>query len=158
MIMTRLASFLTTVTLLSLPLAFTDAASVPTALQTRASNPELSKRMTNQCSKTSHTSKVEDVIAAFDYLVAIGGSNCSVSTSTLDEDGKYKRKVELNSTLVLFSLVDGVQETASLCSDVSLAVQWIFTWCNTDGQVAGSAAANGNGDLNVTVVNVDYFN
>jgi hypothetical protein len=35
--------------------------------------------------------------------------------------------------------------------DVALAVQWIFTNCNNNGEVGGSQAANGNGQLIVHV-------
>lgn len=38
--------------------------------------------------------------------------------------------------------------------DVALAVQSIFTQCNTDGLVSGSQTANGNGDLIVLVKNI----
>ena len=40
--------------------------------------------------------------------------------------------------------------------DAALAVQSIFTHCNVNGQVGGSQAANGNGDLIVHVMNKNY--
>jgi hypothetical protein len=40
--------------------------------------------------------------------------------------------------------------------DAALAVQSIFTHCNVNGQVGGSLAANGNGDLIVHVMNKNY--
>lgn len=40
--------------------------------------------------------------------------------------------------------------------DVALAVQWIFTYCNVNGNVGGSCAANGNGNLIVGVENINW--
>lgn len=37
--------------------------------------------------------------------------------------------------------------------DVALAVQSIFSYCNIGGLVCGSQTANGNGDLEVDVLN-----
>ena len=37
--------------------------------------------------------------------------------------------------------------------DVALTVQQIFTVCNVDGLVCGNQTANGNGNLEVSVVN-----
>jgi hypothetical protein len=37
--------------------------------------------------------------------------------------------------------------------DVALAVQSIFTFCTVDGLVYGKETANGNGNLNVEVLN-----
>ncbi|KAJ3760401.1 hypothetical protein EV360DRAFT_81197 [Lentinula raphanica] len=182
--MTRLPSFLTT--LLLLPLAFTNVASIPAIIAARGtdtnseissvetnftsealyavsprfqtrepnSDPRLSKRLENQC-ETFSTADVQDVEDAFKYLYnEIGNTECSISEEDVTQ-GKLKKKVKFGTALVELGLEGGVEYTQSLCKDVGLTVQWIFTNCNVNGQVGGSGAANGNGDLLVAVTNVD---
>ncbi|KAJ3765673.1 hypothetical protein FB446DRAFT_448727 [Lentinula raphanica] len=195
--MTKFPSLLTT--LLLLPLAFTNAASVPRAaniaareatsypeiilddglpsfpeldlsseafdtktpeFETREPAPEsgLSKRLENKCFPYNSNADVNDVIEAFDYLNKIGNNECNANANNYIEAGNehYNLKLRMNTAVVLFQ-PEGVEETESLCKDVAMTVQWIFTECNDAGQVSGLGAANGNGDLEVLVVNYSYI-
>ncbi|KAJ3968311.1 hypothetical protein EV361DRAFT_785511, partial [Lentinula raphanica] len=100
---------------------------------------------TNECF-TYTTANVNDVIACFNYLENIGGNSCAVN-------GDNSQFCYAGTAQISGSNVSGTSSAASLCSDVALAVQWIFTNCNVGGQVGGAAAAYGNGNLIVGVEN-----
>ncbi|KAJ4001235.1 hypothetical protein F5050DRAFT_31301 [Lentinula boryana] len=117
--------------------------------QTR-SEPEFSGRselFTNECF-TYTTANVDDVIACFNYLESIGGNTCGIANTNV-------QFCFAGTAQISGSSIDG-PSAASLCSDVALGVQWIFTYCNINGQVGGAAAANGNGNLIVGVENIDW--
>ncbi|KAH6713543.1 hypothetical protein BKA61DRAFT_674160 [Leptodontidium sp. MPI-SDFR-AT-0119] len=95
---------------------------------------------------------VDSVIACFNYLMSLGTSGCGVD--------RYNGKRFCTSGN---AKVDGLNytpgqanPTKSYCSDVALAVQWIFNHCNSGGQVRGSQAANGNGELVIRAQHVNY--
>ncbi|KAJ3840648.1 hypothetical protein F5878DRAFT_522322, partial [Lentinula raphanica] len=111
-------------------------------------SPELasrSDRYTNECF-TYTTANVDDVIACFNYLQNIGSNTCAVN-------GDNVQFCYAGTAQISGSNISGTSSAASRCSDVALAVQWIFTYCNVGGQVGGAAAANGNGYLVVGVEN-----
>ncbi|KAJ3992867.1 hypothetical protein F5050DRAFT_1714948 [Lentinula boryana] len=109
---------------------------------------ERSELFTNECF-TYTTANVNDVIACFNYLENIGGNTCSVN-------GDNVQFCYAGTAQISGSNVSGTSSAASLCSDVALGVQWIFTNCNVGGLVGGAAAANGNGFLIVGVENIDW--
>ncbi|KAJ3719166.1 hypothetical protein C8R42DRAFT_643451 [Lentinula raphanica] len=127
-------------------------------LQTRVVELELasrSDRYTNECF-TYTTANVDDVIACFNYLQNIGSNTCAVN-------GDNVQFCYAGTAQISGSNISGTSSAASRCSDVALAVQWIFTYCNVGGQVGGglnerlgAAAANGNGYLVVGVENIDW--
>ncbi|KAH9220070.1 hypothetical protein DL95DRAFT_456979 [Leptodontidium sp. 2 PMI_412] len=95
---------------------------------------------------------VDSVIACFNYLMSLGTSGCGVD--------RYNGKRFCTSGN---AKVDGLNytpgqanPTKSYRSDVALAVQWIFNHCNSGGQVRGSQAANGNGELVIRAQHVNY--
>ncbi|KAJ3719155.1 hypothetical protein C8R42DRAFT_643442 [Lentinula raphanica] len=102
---------------------------------------------TDNC-QTYSTANVDDVIACFNYLENIGSNTCGFSGDNVQFC--YAGTAQITGSNIFEDPV-----VASLCSDVALGVQWIFTYCNVGGQVGGLAAAYGNGDLIVGVENVD---
>ncbi|KAI0059302.1 hypothetical protein BV25DRAFT_1779087, partial [Artomyces pyxidatus] len=111
----------------------------PPSLRTRAA-------LYSPVCQTYSTGSVDNVIACFNYLEAIGGHACTVAQNV--------QFCYAGDAQVMGSNVSGTESASSLCSDVALAVQWIFTYCNDGGQVGGSQAANGNGYLIVGVENI----
>ncbi|KAJ3719168.1 hypothetical protein C8R42DRAFT_113127 [Lentinula raphanica] len=91
---------------------------------------ERSDLFTNECF-TYTTANVNDVIACFNYLENIGGNSCAVN-------GDNSQFCYAGTAQISGSNVSGTSSAASLCSDVALAVQWIFTNCNVGGQVGGT--------------------
>ncbi|KIM23344.1 hypothetical protein M408DRAFT_27913 [Serendipita vermifera MAFF 305830] len=53
--------------------------------------------------------------------------------------------------IIYGSNIRGGGEVSSYCSDVAIGGQNIINACNWSGQVAGADAANGNGDLIVSI-------
>jgi len=109
---------------------------------------ELFPRYTSVC-ETYTTADVDDTIACFNYLQAIGSNNCGVS-------GDNVQFCYSGNAQITGSNISGTGSASSACSDVAFAVQWVFTYCNQDGNVGGSCAAYGNGNLIVGVENLDY--
>ncbi|KAJ3719156.1 hypothetical protein C8R42DRAFT_628616 [Lentinula raphanica] len=171
-------------TLLLLPWAFTNAASVVDLVSRKTTYPEVvpgpglpslaelnltsealytmtpsflenresefsgrSELWTNTCF-TYTTANVDDVIACFNYLENIGSTNCGVENTNVQFC--YAGTAQITGSSIVGP------SASSLCSDVALGVQWIFTYCNVGGQVGGDAAANGNGDLIVGVENINW--
>ncbi|KAJ8108846.1 hypothetical protein ONZ43_g6300 [Nemania bipapillata] len=101
---------------------------------------------TDTCESGFVTANVDDVIACFNYLVALGNTVITVTAADKISGTPYLRQVAISGTahITAHALADGVKATAY---NVALGVQWSFTNCNHGGQVAGSAAAYGNGDL-----------
>ncbi|KAI0059297.1 hypothetical protein BV25DRAFT_1918544 [Artomyces pyxidatus] len=112
----------------------------PPSLQARAA-------LYSPVCQTYSTGDVDDVIACFNYLEAIGGNACTV-------DGDNVQFCYAGDAQVTGSNESGYPSASSLCSDVALGLQWIFTYCNQGGRVGGSQAANGNGGLIVGVENI----
>ncbi|KAK2610066.1 hypothetical protein N8I77_003523 [Diaporthe amygdali] len=98
-------------------------------------------------SGTLLTANVDDVIVCFNFLVALGNYLITVSESDQISGVPYFRQVAIYNSAVVIAHSLNVGGTASTAYDVALGVQWVFTNCNSGGQVAGSAAAYGNGDL-----------
>lgn len=84
-----------------------------------------------------YTANVDDVIVCFNFLVALGDYLITVEESDQLDGLPYFRQVAIYNTAVVegHSLREG--GTASIASDVALGVQWVFTYCNSGGQVAG---------------------
>ncbi|KAF8838063.1 hypothetical protein BDN67DRAFT_982806 [Paxillus ammoniavirescens] len=138
---------------LNLTTADLHAMGPPPSLTERAAgaelDPELKKRYTSVC-QTYSTGGVDNVIACFNYLNSIGNNACGVS-------GDNVVFCTAGDAGVSGSNVSGGPSASSACRDVATAVQWIFTYCNVGGEVGGSDAAYGNGDLIVSVDNVNWF-
>ncbi|CCM03422.1 uncharacterized protein FIBRA_05553 [Fibroporia radiculosa] len=118
----------------------------PPALTSRIT--ELQKRYDPVC-QTYSTGSVDNVIACFNYLKALGTKPCTVN-------GDNNIMCTAGDAQVGGSNVSGGPSASSYCSDAALGVQWIFTNCNQGGQVGGSQAANGNGDLIMSVDNISW--
>ncbi|CCM03419.1 uncharacterized protein FIBRA_05550 [Fibroporia radiculosa] len=112
---------------------------------------ELQKRYDNVC-QTWSTGSVDNVIACFNYLEALGTQACGVS------GGPESSVIMCTAGDAEVSGVNISNEfsASSYCSNAVLGVQWIFTYRNNGGQVGGSAAANGNGNLVMSVDNVSW--
>ncbi|KAK7999685.1 hypothetical protein PG990_012285 [Apiospora arundinis] len=93
------------------------------------------------------TANVDDVIACFNYLVALGNYVITVTERDTMNGVPYFREVAHSGSAYIegHSLRSG--GTSSTAYNVALGVQWSFTNCNHGGQVGGMAAAYGNGDL-----------
>ncbi|MCJ1482551.1 hypothetical protein MMC06_002717 [Schaereria dolodes] len=89
------------------------------------------------------TANVNDVIACFNYLQSIGGISCGIAG-----DGNQHHMCEAGTAIIAGVSVFGTF-TETACMNVALGVQWVFTYCNTDGQVEGDAAAYGDGNMAV---------
>ncbi|KAI7777338.1 hypothetical protein LA080_003790 [Diaporthe eres] len=98
-------------------------------------------------SGTLLTANVDDVIVCFNFLVALGNYLITVSTSDQISGVPGFRQVAIYNSAIVIAHLLNVQSTASTAYDVALGVQCVFTNCNNGGQVVGSAAAYGNGDL-----------
>ncbi|KIJ64457.1 hypothetical protein HYDPIDRAFT_40205 [Hydnomerulius pinastri MD-312] len=109
---------------------------------------EVEKRYTNVC-QTYSTGSVDNVIACFNYLEALGTKACGVN-------GDNVIMCTAGDAEVSGSNISGGPSASSYCSDAALGVQWIFTYCNSGGRVGGSAAANGNGFLIMSVDNISW--
>ncbi|KAF9223912.1 hypothetical protein BS17DRAFT_767105 [Gyrodon lividus] len=105
-------------------------------------DPELKKRYTNIC-QTYSMGGVDNVIACFNYLNSIGNNACGVN-------GENVVFCTAGDAGVGGSNISGGPSASSACRDVATGVQWVFTYCNVGGEVGGSAAAYGNGDLILT--------
>lgn len=114
----------------------------------------------------------------FNFLVALGNYLITVSESDQISGVPYFRQVAIYNSAIVVGHSLNVGGTASTAYDVALGVQWVFTNCNSGGQVAGefqmgilnlechvceantshltgSAAAYGNGDL--VVLSSGYY-
>ncbi|CCM03423.1 uncharacterized protein FIBRA_05554 [Fibroporia radiculosa] len=118
----------------------------PPALTSRIT--ELQKRYDPVCQGYS-TGSVDNVIACFNYLEALGTTACTVN-------GDDVIMCTAGDAEVGGSNISGDSSVSSYCSDAALGVQWVFTNCNYEGQVGGSQAANGNGNLIMSVDNVNF--
>ncbi|CCM06405.1 uncharacterized protein FIBRA_08666 [Fibroporia radiculosa] len=107
----------------------------------------LQKRYDNVC-QTWSTASVDNVIACFNYLEALGTQACGVTQNVI--------MCTAGDAEISGSNISGGPSASSYCSDAALGVQWIFTYCNNGGQVGGSAAANGNGNLIMSVDNISW--
>ncbi|KAF8557143.1 hypothetical protein OG21DRAFT_1407725 [Imleria badia] len=102
--------------------------------------------------QTYSTAAVNDVIACFNYLVSIGNNACAVTNPDL-----ITWFCESGTAAISGSNTSGQPTVSSTCYDVALGLQWVFTYCNVDGQVGGSQAANGNGGLIVAADNISWM-
>ncbi|KAH8647883.1 hypothetical protein BX600DRAFT_518291 [Xylariales sp. PMI_506] len=82
--------------------------------------------------------------ACVNYLYALGTTSCAIT----NYNGVFC--VASDGSKVGGSAIPG--SAASFCSDVAIGGQWVIDNCNEgNGYVEGSQAANGNGDLIVTL-------
>lgn len=80
---------------------------------------------------------MDDVIVCFNFLVALGNYRISVSTSDQISGVPGFRQVAIYNSAVVIAHLLNVQSTSSTAYEVALGVQWVFTNCNSGGQVAG---------------------
>ncbi|MCJ1475074.1 hypothetical protein MMC13_003734 [Lambiella insularis] len=127
----------------SIPSSHPKQPTVPPSLGSKPA--ERHTAFTNACQGGEDaTAAVDDVIACFNYLQSIGNYDCTVLA------GDQPQMCRAGTASVEGASVTGETTTAA-CTDVAAGVQWVFTYCNNDGQVEGSAAAYGNGNLVVVV-------
>lgn len=83
------------------------------------------------------TANVDDVIVCFNFLVALGNYQITVSDSDQINGLPGFRQVAIYNSAIVVAHKLNVPSTSSTAYDVALGVQWVFTNCNNGGQVAG---------------------
>lgn len=124
----------------------TNSPSVPEGYKGPASiNSDFSIEYVDQCgpggggSGQLLTANVDDVIVCFNFLVALGNYQITVSTSDQISGVPGFRQVAIYNSAIVIAHLLNVQSTSSTAYDVALGVQWVFTNCNNGGQVAGES-------------------
>ncbi|KAI9888701.1 MAG: hypothetical protein M1814_006512 [Vezdaea aestivalis] len=90
----------------------------------------------------TNTARVEDVIACFNYLQRLGNRDCVVPAS--GRVGFCRA-----GTAYIYGSTRNGRSQRTTCSNIAIAVQGIFTRCNSGGRVDGNAIPTGNGNIRV---------
>lgn len=83
------------------------------------------------------TANVDDVIVCFNFLQALNNYIITVTSANADDGEPGSRQVATYGTAYVIAidlLGTGVEAYSYQLAD---AVQWVFTYCNSGGQVAG---------------------
>ncbi|KAL4918318.1 hypothetical protein BDW62DRAFT_200943 [Aspergillus aurantiobrunneus] len=128
--------FSTPSTLLLSLLAITGTLAAPNPLQ---------KRIELSCTDNGGgTRPVSAAQSCVDYLNNKGDDACTIT----GESGIFCQN---GDTVITGSNVSGKGSSSSSCRDVATGVKTIIDRCASDGQVAGYANPNGNGDIIVSI-------
>ncbi|KAK4032533.1 hypothetical protein C8A01DRAFT_20400 [Parachaetomium inaequale] len=108
----------------------------------------LDKRYTGKCGPAEGAyTNVNDIIGCYNYLRLLGTQSCAAGRNTV--------MCTVGQANVYGSALNG--QTSSACRDVAAGVLWTINSCTrADQSCAGSQAANGNGNLIVSSVNVTW--
>ncbi|CEJ93333.1 hypothetical protein VHEMI08926 [[Torrubiella] hemipterigena] len=123
------------------------------AFHSNAINGAFSANLDPGCGPSdAYTYDINGVIVCYNYLAKLGDTACVVpaegySAFCTSGDAAITGKSQLSGS-----------GTSSACRDVANGVLWVLDHCtrNEEGNVAGFQAAYGNGDLKVSVSNVEF--
>ncbi|EAU84143.1 hypothetical protein CC1G_08684 [Coprinopsis cinerea okayama7 len=110
----------------------------------------LTKRYTPTCGSTNRASHA-DAVACYNYLNGLGTTSCVVPNNAGGAGNINFCKI--GSAYWTGSCLAGTCPGSSYCRDVARGGLWVLNNCNVGGQVRGSNAAWGNGNLIVGIQN-----
>jgi len=117
-------------------------------LYNRAPTPEqlatLERRFPLMCAEVPPACSVADAVACLNFLSALGTTACTVN-------GDNVTFCTAGSCNWFGSNISGGSSASSFCSDVATGGNVVINTCQGNGFVDGANAANGNGNLIVTI-------
>ncbi|KAJ6563982.1 hypothetical protein B0H19DRAFT_1258503 [Mycena capillaripes] len=117
-------------------------------LYSRAPTPEqlatFERRFNLMCAEVPPACSVADAVACLNFLSALGTTACTVN-------GENVTFCTAGSCHWFGSNISGGSSASSFCSDVATGGNAVINTCQGNGFVDGANAANGNGNLIVTI-------